>query len=66
MSDVFVPCDVAREWLIECFADQQEEIEESSDTEIKREVERLYDGGWAAFLAQAQADHDAPIRLIDE
>lgn len=66
MPEVFAPIDVAREWLIECFADQQDEIEEATDAEIKREVDRHYDGGWAAFTAQAWADHNAPIRIVDE
>jgi hypothetical protein len=60
MEDTFCPLDIAREWLIECFGDQADEIEEASDREIKAEVERHYDGGWSAFVAQAQADHDAP------
>ena len=66
MQDAFVPCDLAREWLVECFGDQADEIEESSDAQIKREVERHYDGGWSAFLTQARLDHDAPIRLAAE
>jgi hypothetical protein len=64
MQDAFAPLDVAREWLIECFGDQQDEIEEASDREIKAEVDRHYDGGWAAFLTQARLDHDAPVRLV--
>ena len=66
MPEVFCPLDIAREWLIECFADQQDEIEESTDAEIKREVDRLYDGGWSTFADQAWADHNAPIRIVDE
>jgi len=41
----------AREWLIECFEDQEDEILEASDNVIVREVERHYDGGLAGFLA---------------
>ena len=66
MPEQFIPCDIAREWLIECFGGQADEIEEASDREIKREVERHYEGGWAAFLTQARLDHDAPVRLIAE
>ena len=66
MSEPFCPVDDAREWLIECFGDQADEIEEASDAQIKREVDRHYDGGWPAFIAQARLDHDAPVRLIAE
>ena len=42
---------IAREWLIECFPDDEEEILELSAAETKRAVQRYYDGGWNEFLA---------------
>jgi hypothetical protein len=41
---------VAREWLLECFGDQEDDINESSDRTIIREVARLHDGGIDGFL----------------
>ena len=41
---------VAREWLLECFPDQDDDISEASDRTIIREVARLHDGGIAGFL----------------
>lgn len=42
---------IAREWLIECFPDAEEEILELTAAQTKRAVERYYDGGWKEFLA---------------
>jgi len=39
----------AREWLIECFPDQEDEILEASEEIIRHNVERHWDGGWASF-----------------
>ena len=42
---------IAREWLIECFPDDEEEILELSAAQTERAVGRYYDGGWNEFLA---------------
>ena len=42
---------IAREWLIECFPDAEEEILELSATETERAINRYYDGGWQEFLS---------------
>jgi len=42
---------IAREWLIECFPDAEDEILELTAAEAKRAVERYYDGGWKEFLS---------------
>ena len=42
--------DEAREWLVECFEEQAEEIAEASAAIIRQNVERHYDGGWSAFV----------------
>ena len=42
---------IAREWLVECFPDSEDEILELSATETERAVNRYYDGGWNEFLA---------------
>lgn len=41
----------AREWVAECsWKEDPEEIEEYSDAEIKRGVNRHYEGGWCQFV----------------
>ena len=42
---------IAREWLIECFPDSEDEILELSAAQTERAVGRYYDGGWNEFLA---------------
>lgn len=42
---------IAREWLIECFPDDECEILELTAAETKRAVQRHYDGGWQEFIA---------------
>ena len=42
---------VAREWLIECFPDAEDEILELSAAQTKRAINRYYDGGWQEFLS---------------
>ena len=42
--------DDAREWLVECFEEQAEEIAEASSAIIRHNVEKHYDGGWSAFV----------------
>jgi hypothetical protein len=39
----------AREWLIECFPEQEDEIREANEHTIRQNVERHYDGGWSSF-----------------
>ena len=41
---------VAREWLLECFGAQEDDINEASDRTIIREVARLHDGGIVGFI----------------
>jgi predicted Zn-dependent protease with MMP-like domain len=41
---------VAREWLLDCYPNQEEDIVEASDWNIIREVARLHDGGIDGFL----------------
>jgi hypothetical protein len=40
----------AREWLIECFESQEEEILEAPDQVIYFNVCKHHDGGWNEFL----------------
>lgn len=42
---------IAREWLIECFPESEDEILDLSAAETQRAVHRYYDGGWKEFLA---------------
>ena len=42
---------IAREWLVECFPDDEEEILELTAAQTQRAVGRYYDGGWKEFLA---------------
>ena len=42
---------IAREWLIECFPDSEDEILELTAAETKRAINRYYDGGWQEFLS---------------
>ena len=51
IPDDMIPA--AREWLLDCFPDQEEEIAEAPADVIRREVERHYDGGAAQFVADA-------------
>jgi hypothetical protein len=47
----------AREWLIECFEDQEDEILKASNATIRREVDRLFDvSGWAGFVRGLEFD----------
>ena len=41
----------AREWLMDCFGDDVEDIEEASDRTIVMETHRQYAGGWSQFVA---------------
>ena len=41
----------AREWLMDCFGDQSEEIEDATDRTIVMETHRHYAGGWNQFVA---------------
>lgn len=36
-------------WLVDCFPDDEEEILVLMDEDIRRAVQRYYEGGWAAF-----------------
>lgn len=41
--------DAAREWLVECFESQADEIAEAAADVIRANVDRFFDGGWASF-----------------
>jgi len=41
----------ARGWLLDCFPYDEDEIEDCSDREIVRAVNRYREGGWADFVA---------------
>lgn len=41
--------DQAREWLIDCFPDEEDIINDATDAAILRRTNRLYDGGLAGF-----------------
>jgi hypothetical protein len=43
----------ARRWLIDCFPDQEEEINDSNQFTIRTEIDKHYDGGWLDFVAAA-------------
>jgi hypothetical protein len=45
--------EIGREWLIECFAGQEDEIVEASADVIFANVNRHWDGGWSGFVATA-------------
>ena len=47
-DDIFA---IGREWLIECFPDDEDEILELTAAQTKRAINRYYDGGWSEFLA---------------
>lgn len=41
----------AREWLVECFEAQEDEIMEAPAAVIVWNVEKHYDGGWLEYVA---------------
>lgn len=41
---------LGREWLCECFPDDEDDILALSDDETQRAVNRYRDGGWTEFL----------------
>jgi hypothetical protein len=41
----------AREWLLDCYPDYEQDIRELDDRELRAAVERHYVGGWSAFRA---------------
>lgn len=38
------------DWLLDCYPDDAEEIEGSTNTELARVIEREYDGGMEWFI----------------
>ena len=51
----FLHCDAdtiaaAREWLMDCFPDCEEDVEEATDRYIVKQTHRHYSGGWDAFI----------------
>jgi hypothetical protein len=46
----------AREWVAECmWREDPEELDELTDAQIKRGVNRHYDGGWSGFIRDMQS-----------
>lgn len=39
----------ARDWLVDCGADE-DIVADATDGDIVREVDKQYEGGWAAFM----------------
>lgn len=53
----------AREWLIDCFPDQDLEIMKATHGEVVHSVQRLWDGGLHAFIRSSiLRDRDPFIR----
>ena len=45
----------ARAWIRDCsWLDQAEDLEDLTDKEVRRGIDRHYDGGWTQFLANCQ------------
>lgn len=45
----------ARLWIRDCnWLDEDEDLEDLTDAEVRRGIERHYDGGWIQFLAHCQ------------
>jgi hypothetical protein len=47
-------CQDAREWLMDCFPTETDEIADASAARIERAVQRHFEGGIEAFLATYQ------------
>jgi hypothetical protein len=43
----------ARDWLIDCYPEEEEEIRAASDQKIFKVVSRDYCGGWTQFALDA-------------
>ena len=41
----------ARDWLLDCFPNDEDDILEASDRNIVRETQRHFGGGWDQFVA---------------
>lgn len=41
---------VARDWLIDCFPKQDTIIRQSTTAQIRADIARHYEGGWAQFV----------------
>lgn len=42
----------ARDWLIDCYPNQEDEINQACDEDIERHVEREYCGGIESFIKE--------------
>lgn len=47
---------LAREWLCDCFGEQEDEIMDATPRRIAREIERLWDGGADGFILTHRDD----------
>ena len=45
--------DQARAWIADCTWADQPDVDSLTDEQVKRGIERHYDGGWAGFIADA-------------
>ena len=47
----------AQAWIRDCsWLDRAEDLEDLTDEEVRRGIDRHYDGGWIQFLANCQFD----------
>ena len=45
----------AQEWIRDCsWLDEAEDLEDLTDEEVRRGIDRHYEGGWIQFLANCQ------------
>jgi hypothetical protein len=45
----------AKAWIHDCsWLDESEDLEDLTDEEVRRGIDRHYDGGWIQFLANCQ------------
>jgi hypothetical protein len=48
----------ARIWIRDCsWLDVAEDLEDLTDEEVRRGIDRHYEGGWTQFLANCQFDN---------
>jgi hypothetical protein len=45
----------ARSWIRDCsWLDKAEDLKDLTDEEVRRGIDRHYDGGWTQFIANCQ------------
>jgi hypothetical protein len=50
----------ARGWVMDCVGDP-ENVSDAPDHLVRRAVDKLYEGGWAAFAAEAARTAGEPV-----